>query len=1525
MKGPEHNSEKDREWEDHFGDPPDPRDPDALRKKFDPTDSYTSNWLRSNNLIKSDFIWPGHESPFGKSDPEDEELDEDLPVESLIKRARRTGARMLGMRGYQSSDWGYSAGKYEFEEPTLYSGTVRGSDESISLRLPRGISNRRGGWSFDGDPYIMEHSEAPKAFDVAEDLKIPEIEKHQGSVEKSEESIRIKCGKRRRVEITEDEISAMFFDATTNKRFGVWQGSYFSPAFYRELILRQLDDPEVDKDNPFEWALKRAEKAIAFVVAKGFGDEFYMESITGPFKYLAKDICNLHQPELDMPREFPNTEKTREIFEKLKFNGKDPTPETLIFILSIQKDLLIETLSRTSIRDSLKKMPTWLENGLVIDRAIELFQLLKTKTGNSTGKALLNALQIIDGIYGSKGETPWYFRENLNFKNIFYGTKILVMDPEEAVKLMTDIGKESGPAFENTIKNYFYENTGAKLEEFIDRKQAIKLVAKVTRQYGIKTPKRVKNIMQTLVENLAEVKRGERESFIETYMNHILSEGFADEIESYLQGDECKINLPGFSVLMKVLYAGDPEATKDCFDITADRAQLNLLQEGVNAPLEKRANSKPVLRDQRYLETPLFKTGDVRLMLPAPTVEETKQIEKHSPEQRNIMQRILEFYENTRKELGHRNISDAVYAYFTFFAAKMPDPFAPPEGLMKLVEKIRHMPETDRVNAMLFGNPFNGEKERKTREIIPRKVIRFGALMNLVNAWLEGSIEEEYFMGIIKFLLSKDFTVRNEETFEEYLERHLQLSLRSFEREQEYLREHPEDRHSSDDESEKDVIKRFAEETDHYRERYDDKTYKLKNGEQERRVNNFVRYMSAYAEFKEVLDMIDIEAITRGDFLKGLMEKMLEQHPDERILPNKTLLEELRLYSEEMAEQEKKEQAIDTEENVEFSVIFGEQEEGEFDAKDYEEFVKQKVSDWSGLLGEREVSFAKYLESIIGKHGIPEAIEKLKSDLAKESSQKERQNMIFQFFGELKMLQTLQSLAEAVLKEITDRLNDEGEEGIDIENIDNLAIEDLIAAHKLTELEREKMGRMHRQLEALEGVLETTWDKGLPEKQIKGFEYVPKSLAESLLRPITRVKEMLAIIAAISDIRTMVGEHIDQKRAGAEVKKEDEKMVRQIQEATRTTMSVISTISAMFYHDQLQNLMDQKALPDNVIVFPGANSLVATDSARLGEEALMTAQQIREKVVKRASQDMPRIDSWIENIRTEEIGLFPVGAKIHVIHPVNQRAFEKIKRLLGLNSTPFRLIHAGESIVIPPTVTAKELSVFLFSLQQLGLIDPEYPELQICGPGRISNDNAAITGSAILLSTEVGKHYPRDAFVTTHSQTGTRMMAYDAGIYDTNFPYMTKPDGEKVEGRTDIQGRRSIKDIDTYRLLHTVVAHTEFDMVFADIGRWFIPAYRRLLIKYDMADVLDAKWIMDPRTYEDYSTKNADQNRHYEVIQKCTNAYFECADGENDIVYAVRDLIQELAEKVRERQEEIKANPDKYEHLIKDWKLAKNF
>lgn len=251
---------------------------------------------------------------------------------------------------------------------------------------------------------------------------------------------------------------------------------------------------------------------------------------------------------------------------------------------------------------------------------------------------------------------------------------------------------------------------------------------------------------------------------------------------------------------------------------------------------------------------------------------------------------------------------------------------------------------------------------------------------------------------------------------------------------------------------------------------------------------------------------------------------------------------------------------------------------------------------------------------------------------------------------------------------------------------------------------------------------------------------------------------------------------------------------------------------------------------------------------------------------------LPEMLEVIHEARRRRFLLGPVGGKIHVIHPIDGERLQMMSRHLRLNSSPFALIHASHSLLLPPVPTPEELQLVIAFLEREQLLDKRLPELQLGCSGRLTPRLCGVLGSSVLLSTSTGTRYNADSFSTNrNSDTGLRIMAYDANGPRTNYPFMAA-----LEGRTDMLGRQASSDAIVYQLVHSVLAQGMTSGPLSHLARPFCRRHAEVLHGHGLLGVLNANWVKSRTRSEAHDASK----RHYDTaIAPCVDAWFKANEA----------------------------------------------
>ncbi len=323
---------------------------------------------------------------------------------------------------------------------------------------------------------------------------------------------------------------------------------------------------------------------------------------------------------------------------------------------------------------------------------------------------------------------------------------------------------------------------------------------------------------------------------------------------------------------------------------------------------------------------------------------------------------------------------------------------------------------------------------------------------------------------------------------------------------------------------------------------------------------------------------------------------------------------------------------------------------------------------------------------------------------------------------------------------------------------------------------------------------------------------------------------------------------------------------------------------------------------------------------------------------------LPDFQKHVDRWRLADVPLGPIGGRWHFGNPVNDKHMELFTHLLSLGKTPFRMIHANTSLIIPGFMSRNEMRTFILMLALEGLIDPTKPELQIGVTGRLSPELCAHFGSSCMLGTSECAPFKLDSFVPNFQEnrelTAARIVAYDAypesGGTRRNFelPFMSQgsSDSKNVQGRTDILGRWNVRwnignakpdifTMDDLDIAHTVggaLRHVQHGGPLREAGIAYMNRHRKILNQYGLGDTLDAPWVYT-RVHEAYD--GASQNpEHFErCVKPCMDTHFAHAGSFGNgcgAVFEVRENIDMLLRQVETVGAEVIRDP-RYEDDVR--------
>ena len=110
-----------------------------------------------------------------------------------------------------------------------------------------------------------------------------------------------------------------------------------------------------------------------------------------------------------------------------------------------------------------------------------------------------------------------------------------------------------------------------------------------------------------------------------------------------------------------------------------------------------------------------------------------------------------------------------------------------------------------------------------------------------------------------------------------------------------------------------------------------------------------------------------------------------------------------------------------------------------------------------------------------------------------------------------------------------------------------------------------------------------------------------------------------------------------------------------------------------------------------------------------------SAQRTLESTIEDFQSYQEKIDCW----RLADVPLGPIGGRFHLSKLDSEAKVGFLTGILNLDRTPFRLIHAGASLIVPGFSSRREFKAFAYMLALEGLIDPKRSEMQLGVTGRL--------------------------------------------------------------------------------------------------------------------------------------------------------------------------------------------------------------
>lgn len=298
-------------------------------------------------------------------------------------------------------------------------------------------------------------------------------------------------------------------------------------------------------------------------------------------------------------------------------------------------------------------------------------------------------------------------------------------------------------------------------------------------------------------------------------------------------------------------------------------------------------------------------------------------------------------------------------------------------------------------------------------------------------------------------------------------------------------------------------------------------------------------------------------------------------------------------------------------------------------------------------------------------------------------------------------------------------------------------------------------------------------------------------------------------------------------------------------------------------------------------------------------------------------------------IRQVHAGLLSVGLKLHC-----SGESACLSRQLNFDTTTrsFRLQKASVCIVLPPVGNVEAAIRLLELLQAISGVkifqNPDI-QIQVCTPGRLSNERAALLGAAYYLGTDRLKRFePKEYHTTQRGYTCDRLVIYDSeGVFERNFQWWGLDEegwlkvGDELpfkRERTDILGCRTRTDLRNVNLIASLLVHAQHGGFWGELGNQFVAEFQQLFARHHLGAVLDAVWVRQTRSTELNEYEPADEAYFNHLLELMNYVFDEIGriaksrdaqqiDGPNSILFETRDLLARYRAVIDQQQPQLEA------------------
>ena len=541
---------------------------------------------------------------------------------------------------------------------------------------------------------------APEVWDHVRSALLKSQNLHEGSLEIRDESrLVVTPGVRRFRALSESELSEVIFYLQWGSK--EWYHTTQAPQFYPGAVAPHLRS-EAKDISPLAWAAARAKIVLGYSL--DVGSDFAASFIIDIYLRASQYACNLCPESLKNSKEYSlEIPANKALLGQLRAAfGAAVAPEFYNLVFEIPGHFSAQVFESQTCKTFVEKLPHLLDQGLVIFRVSELISDC-VKAGVSGAEAIEFALNLVTAIYGGK-EKPWWFKEDFDLR---LGLSTEELSQAKVRRQLLAVAKKGGFATEHLWPLYRGAGRAFAKETKISAKDALSFVAKVCLDYGIENPKRAALVLDFTKAYLLESAAKDRPKDLRKMQETLAYHKPKNEIVALLEGDNVSFRRTAMYPLLQLVAPEWDNEVRAAHELNLTATEVGEIIRRASSPVKDRSHLIPKLG--AVTRAPLLAVYPERqsLELPvgSPPTSATKPLHAWQAIDRQA-----------RRECSKENVPETLATYLAVCGPKLEDPFRPPPGFLRLLEKILRI-EDPRHRQLIFEHPDEREHCRQKQRI----------------------------------------------------------------------------------------------------------------------------------------------------------------------------------------------------------------------------------------------------------------------------------------------------------------------------------------------------------------------------------------------------------------------------------------------------------------------------------------------------------------------------------------------------------------------------------------------------------------------------------------------------------------------------------------------------------------------------------------------------------------------------------------------------------------------------------------